>query len=296
MMRLPYRKTTRLRAFRMLAMPLALSLLAAPVRAQSSPASPPSELVNISTRLQSAAGDNALFGGFIITGNASKRVIIRALAPSLGLPGTLVDPTLTLTDGRGYEVYNNNWRQYEQAIKDTGIPPPNDLESAIVADLAPGAYTAIVDDIGTRTGIALVEIYDLGTVGSDPSANSKLAELSSRGWVRTGDNVMIGGFILTERPTRVIIRAIGPTLKPYNIQTPLPDPTLELHDGSGSLIMSNDDWRSDQEQAIIDTGVPPTDDRESAIVATLNPGNYTAIVRGKNDSTGIALVEVYDLN
>lgn len=295
-MKLPYRTTMRLRAFGTLALPLLLALLAATVQAQSSPDSTPAGLVNISTRLQSAAGDNALFGGFIITGNASKRVIIRALAPSLGLPGTLVDPTLTLTNGQGYEVFNNNWRQNEQVVTDTGIPPAHDLESAIVADLAPGAYTAIVDDVGTRTGIALVEIYDLGTVGGGPSANSKLAELSSRGWVRTGDNVMIGGFIITEKPTRVIIRAIGPTLQPHNIQTPLSDPTLALHDGSGTLIMSNDDWRSDQEQAIIDTGVPPNDDRESAIVTTLSPGNYTAIVRGKNDSTGIALVEVYALN
>ena len=288
--------TMRLRAFRTLALPLLLALLAAQVQAQSSADSAPSGLVNISTRLQSASGDNGLFGGFIITGNTPKRVIIRALGPSLGLPGTLVDPTLTLTDGRGYEVYNNNWRQNEQAIKDTGIPPAHDLESAIVAELAPGAYTAIVDDVGTRTGIALVEIYDLGTVSNDPSGNSRLAELSSRGWVRTGDNVMIGGFIITEKPTRVIIRAIGPTLTPYNIQNPLPDPTLALHDASGSLIASNDDWRSDQEEAIIETGVPPADDRESAIVATLSAGNYTAIVRGKNDGTGIALVEVYALN
>jgi hypothetical protein len=295
MMQLPYRKTAYLRAFTKLAMPLLLLLPTAKVQAQSAPNSTPSGLVNISTRLQSAAGDRALFGGFIITGNAPKRVIIRALAPSLGLPGTLVDPVLTLSNGRGYEVYNNDWRQYEQIVKDTGIPPPNDLESAIVAELAPGAYTAFVDDVGTRTGIALVEIYDLGTVGADPSATSQLAELSTRGPVKTGDNVMIGGFIILGKTTRVIVRAIGPSLKPHNIETPLPDPTLELHDGSGSLIFSNDDWRSDQEQAIIDTGVPPTDDRESAIVATLSPGNYTAIVRGKNNTTGVGLVEVYQL-
>jgi hypothetical protein len=282
----------RLRTFWKFAFSLLLSLLATQVQAQSAP----SGLVNISTRLQSAAGDNALFGGFIITGNAPKRVIIRALAPSLDLPGTLVDPTLTLTNGQGYEVYNNDWKQNEQVVNDAGIPPPHDLESAIVAELVPGPYTAIVDDVGTRTGVALVEIYDLGTVGDDPSDNSRLAQLSSRGPVRTGDNVMIGGFIITENPTRVIIRAIGPTLEPFNVQTPLPDPTLALHDASGSLVMSNDDWRSDQEQEIIDTGVPPTDDRESAIVATLNPGNHTAIVRGKNDVTGVGLVEVYALD
>lgn len=292
-MQLPSRQAARQRTFLKLATLLLIALAAAQVHAQSSA---PAGLVNISTRLQSLSGDNGLFGGFIITGNAPKRVIIRALAPSLGMPGTLGDPVLTLTNGRGYEVYNNDWRQYEQVVKDTGIPPPHDLESAIVAELVPGAYTAIIDDIATRTGIALVEIYDLGTVGDDPSDDSRLAQLSTRGWVWTGDNVMIGGFIITEKPTRVIIRAIGPTLTPHNIQTPLQDPTLALHDGSGTLIMSNDNWRSDQEQEIIDTGVPPTDDRESAIVRTLSAGNYTAIVRGKNDSTGIALVEVYDLN
>jgi hypothetical protein len=252
-------------------------------------------LVNISTRLQSEAGDKGLFGGFIITGNARKRVIIRALGPSLGLPGTIPNPVLTLSDGRGFELYNNDWREHEAAVAATGIPPSYDEESAIVADLNPGQYTAIVDDRGTQTGIALVEIYDLGPPDGETGGTAKLAELSSRGPVRTGDNVMIGGFIISEKSTRVILRAIGPSLVSYIIQ-PLPDPTLELHDGSGSLITRNDDWRSDQEQEIIDTGVPPKDDRESAIVRTLVPGNYTAIVRGKDDGTGLALVEVYDLN
>jgi len=251
-------------------------------------------LVNVSTRLRSAAGDFGLFGGFIITGNAPKRILIRALGPSLTVPGTLPDPILILTDGHGYEVYNNNWRQNEQIIQDTGIPPNNDLESAIVAELAPGAYTAIVDDIATRRGIALVEVYDLGTVGEDSSKSATLAEISTRGPVETGDDVMIGGFITTGGPTKVIIRAIGPSLQIFGFSQ-LQDTTLNLHDGSGSLMASNDDWRSDQEQAIIDTGVPPTDDRESAIIATLAAGAYTAIVRGKDGGTGVGLVEVYAL-
>jgi hypothetical protein len=263
--------------------------------AQTPTPTPKQGLVNISTRLHSEAGDNGLFGGFIITGNARKRVIIRALGPSLGIPGTIVDPVLTLTNSQGFEVYNNDWRENEQAVQATGIPPADDVESAIVADLNPGQYTAIVDDKGTRSGIALVEIYDLGPPDGDTGGAAKLAELSSRGPVRTGDNVMIGGFIIAEKSTRVILRAIGPSLVSYVIQ-PLEDPTLELHNGSGSLITSNDDWRSDQEQEIIDTGVSPKDDRESAIVATLAPANYTAIVRGKNGVTGLAVVEVYDLN
>jgi hypothetical protein len=257
-----------------------------------------SGLVNISTRMFVEGGDYSLIGGFIITGNASKRVIVRALGPSLPLPHTLKDPFLVVQDDQSHhEVFNNNWRNtQEQAIRDTGIPPPNDRESALIADLAPGQYTATIQDIGTGTGTALVEVYDLGTVSQNSSDSAQLAEISTRGNVKTGDDVMIGGFIILEKSVKVVIRAIGPSLQPHNVERPLPDPTLELRDGSGSLIASNDDWRSDQEQEIIDTGVPPTDDRESALVRTLTPGNYTAIVRGKADVTGVGLVEVYGLN
>ena len=139
-----------------------------------------------------------------------------------------------------------------------------------------------------------MEVYDLGTASLDTSSNSKLAQISTRGFVDTGDNVLIGGFIVSVQATRVIARGIGPELN-GSVPGALQDTTLELRDGSGSLIASNDDWRSTQEQEIIATTVPPTDDRESAIVATLNPGNYTAIVAGKNNTTGVALVEVYSL-
>ena len=140
-----------------------------------------------------------------------------------------------------------------------------------------------------------MEVYDLGTAFLDTSSKARLAQISTRGNVLAGDNVLIGGFIIKNVQTKVIARAIGPSLAAFNIPTPLADPTLELRDGSGSLIFANDDWRTTQEQAIKDTSVPPTDDRESAIVATLNPGNYTAIVRGKSGTTGVALVEVYGL-
>jgi hypothetical protein len=140
-----------------------------------------------------------------------------------------------------------------------------------------------------------VEVYDLGTASLDTSGNSKLANISTRGFVQTGDNVMIGGFIIQRADTKIIVRAIGPSLTALGIQGALQDTILELHDGSGSLIFENDDWRNTQEQQIIDTTVPPTDNRESAIVATLTPGNYTAIVRGKGNTTGVALVEVYAL-
>ena len=260
------------------------------------PTATPSILGNISTRLRVETGDNVLIGGFIVTGTQPKRVIICAIGPSLssfGFPGALADPILELRDSSGGLIRSNdNWRSNQEAeIIATGIPPSNDLESAIVQTVpANGArYTAIVRGVNNTTGIAVVEAYDL-----DRTVDSKLANISTRGFVQTGDNVLIGGLIvLGQNPLRIIVRAIGPSL-------PLPgvlgDPTLELHDGNGALIASNDNWRSDQEAEIIATGLPPSNDLESAIVRNLAPGNYTAIVRGVNSTRGIALVEAYGLN
>ena len=256
----------------------------------------PSGAVNIATRLLVGTSENVLIGGFIITGNAPKTVIIRAIGPSTGIPGALQDPTLELHDGAGHIVLNDNWKTaQEQIIRDTGLQPSDDRESAIVIGLDPGNYTAIVAGKDGTAGIGLVEAYDLGTASLDTSGASKLANIATRGFVNTGDNVMIGGVILASHATRVIVRAIGPSLIQFGIANALPNPTLELHDGSGALIFSNDDWRSTQEQEIIGTGLMPTNDRESAIVATLVPGNYTAIVRGKDNTTGVAIVEAYNL-
>ena len=238
---------------------------------------------------------NVLIGGFIITGTQPKKVIVRAIGPSLSsfFPGALADPVLELRNSSGGLIASNdNWRSDQEAeIIATTIPPSNDLESAIVATLPANssAYTAIVRGVNNGTGIGVVEAYDL-----DRTVDSKLANISTRGLVQTGDNVLIGGLIvLGQNPLRVIVRAIGPSL-------PLPgalgDPTLELHDGNGALIASNDNWRSDQEAEIIATGIPPSNDLESAIVRNLAPGNYTAIVRGVNSTTGIAVVEAYGLN
>ena len=257
---------------------------------------PPSGAVNISTRLLVGTGANVLIGGLIIQGNAPKAVIIRAIGPSTGIPGALQDPTLELHDSAGHVVFNDNWRTtQEQIIRDTGIPPADDRESAIVIALDPGNYTAIVAGKNGTTGIALVEVFDLGTATFDTTIQARLAEISTRGNVLTGDNVMIGGFIVAGVTTRVLVRAIGPSLTAFGIGNALQDTTLELHNSSGTTIRANDDWRSDQEQAIIDTMAPPTDNRESAIVDNLIPGNYTAIVRGKGNATGVALVEVYAL-
>ena len=258
---------------------------------------PQTVLANISTRLLVGTGDDALIGGFIVTGPEDKKVIIRAIGPSLTLAGKLANPTLELRNSAGTLLQqNDDWRiggQEAEIIAST-IPPSNDLESAIVATLPANnsAYTAIVRGANNTTGIGVVEIYDLGL-----AANSTLANISTRGSVQTGDTVLIAGTIVAGPSSqKVIIRAIGPSL---TIAGKLADPTLELRDGNGSLIRANDDWRTGgQEGEIIATTIPPTHDFESAIVETL-PGNgasYTAVVRGLNDTTGIAVVEVYALD
>lgn len=259
------------------------------------PGGPPGTLGNIATRLRVETGDNALIGGFIITGTQPKRVILRAIGPSLSslFSGVLADPILELRDSSGGLVSSNdNWRtDHEAEIIATTVPPSNDLESAIVADLPANssAYTAIVRGVNNGTGIGVVEAYDL-----DQAVDSKLANIATRGIVQTGDDVLIGGLIvLGQNQLRVIVRAIGPSLP---VPGALGNPTLSLYDSQGVLIASNDNWRTDQESEIIATTIPPSNDFESAIVRYLAPGAYTAIVRGVNNGTGIALVEAYGLN
>jgi hypothetical protein len=256
-------------------------------------ASPRTVLANISTRMRVEDGDNVLIGGFIVTGTQTKKLMVRGIGPSLSLDGKLADPTLELHDSTGALIdSNDNWQDApnRQEIVDSKIPPVNDLESAIVRSVPPGAYTGILRGVNGGTGIGLVEVYDL-----DLTVDSKLANISTRGLVQTNDKVMIGGFIVAgSAPQKVIVRAIGPSLP---VEGKLADPTLELHDGNGGLLETNDNWvESSNKQAIIDSTIPPINDVEPAIVRTLAPGNYTAIVRGANDTTGVALVEVYGLN
>ncbi len=183
-------------------------------------------------------------------------------------------------------------------IQASGLAPGDPLESALIATLAPGNYTAIVEGVNGATGVGIVEVYDL-----DASSGSLLANISTRGFVQTGDNAMIGGFIVVTQPTRVIIRAIGPSLTQFGVPDALANPQLELHNAS-STIAQNNDWQttqiggiiaSDQVAEIQNSQLAPTNAAESAIIATLQPGSYTAIVRGVNDTTGNALVEVYAL-
>jgi hypothetical protein len=282
----------------------------------ASPPTPLPQLTNISTRALVETGDNVVIGGFIVQGGAARRVIIRALGPELtqyGVPDALANPTLELRDGTGALIASNdNWvttiiggiitQNQVRDIMNSGYAPSNGLESAIIADLPPGNYTAIVRGVNDTTGVGLVEVYDLNPGIASPSI---LRNISSRSFVLGGDNVMIGGFIVQGTGTkRVIVRAIGPELTQYGVPNPLGDPILELHDRTGALIASNDDWQhtiiggiitKDQVMDIQNSGHAPTAASESAIIATLPPGNYTAIVRGKNIAVGVALVDVYDL-
>jgi uncharacterized repeat protein (TIGR03803 family) len=261
---------------------------------------PPGPALNISTRGDVTAGSGGLIGGFIVQGNQPKKVLIRAIGPSLaqaGVAGVLGDPVLELHDGGGALVIaNDDWQNStdQQAIAATGIPPSDPRESAVIQTLNPGTYTAVVHGAGSSTGVALVEVYDLD------SAAGKLANISTRGSVQAGDDVMIGGFIIgDDAPARVLVRAIGPSLANANPPVPnaLADPQLELRDGDGNLMAMNDNWQDTvQAQEIADTTIAPSDPKESAIVASLNPGNYTAIVRGVNNTTGVGLVEVYKLD
>jgi hypothetical protein len=186
---------------------------------------------------------------------------------------------------------NDNWGENgnSQEIADSGIPPSNASEPALLLSLAPGSYTAVLSGANETTGTAVVEVYDL-----DPAANSKLANISTRAAVQTGDNVLIGGLIVVgQSAAEVIVRAMGPSLP---VPGAMANPTLELRDGNGIVVASNDDWRTTQQSAIVNTGVPPGHDAESAIVISFSPGPYTAIVRGANGTTGVAVVEVYQLN
>ena len=253
-------------------------------------------LANISTRLRVETGDNALIAGFIITGTQPKKVIILGIGTSLPFPDKLADPILELRDSTGALIdSNDNWGDSpnKQAIIDSTIPPSNDLESAIIATLPANSssYTAIVRGVNNGTGIGVVEAYDL-----DTSANSKLANISTRGFVSTGDNVLIAGTIVVgQAAQKVIVEALGPSLP---VPGALADPTLELRDGNGALLDQNDNWiDSPNKQAIIDSTIPPSNDLESAIIATLPAGGaqYTAVVRGVNNAVGVGVIEVFAL-
>jgi lysophospholipase L1-like esterase len=260
------------------------------------PFTPPARTLNLATRLFVDTGERVCIAGFIITGDVPKKVLLRGIGPSLaanGVPTPLANPTLTLFDNAGsVKTTNDDWRNSPDAaeIMNTGIPPRNDFESAIIATLTPGQYTVQLAGKDGGTGIGVVEVYDLQS-----GTSSALANLSTRGYVSPGDNVLIGGLIIGSGDYPVIVlRALGPSVGSAGVINFLPEPTLELYDGNGATIAFDDGWKIPYFQPLRAANLAPSQDNESAIVAPfLTPGNYTAIVRGKGHDTGVALIEVY---
>src|SRR5437588_3324441 len=253
---------------------------------------------NLSARAHVFTGERILIAGLIIGGTENKTVLIRGLGQSLaafGVPTPLSNPTLSLYTHTGaLIVANDNWKDKQQTqIQATGLAPPNDFEAAILMSLSPGAYTALLQGKASTTGIGLAEVYDV-----DPNANAQPTNLSARAFVGTGNDVLIGGTIIGGNAAslqRVLVRALGPSLASAGIATPLANPTLSLRDANGNIIANNDNWKDSQQADIAATGKAPSNDLESAVLALLAPGNYTAIVAGKNATTGVAVVELYSL-
>ena len=256
--------------------------------------------LNISTRLRFDTGSNVLIGGFIVSGSGPRNVVVRAVGPSLsgsGVSGALADPTLELHGASGALISQNDDWQDDPAqaaqLTAAGLGLQNAKESGLAATLQPGAYTAIMAGKNQTSGIGLMEVYDIsGATGS------QLANISTRGLVLTGNNVMIGGFILGGGSNaRVVVRGIGPSLSQFGVNNPLADPTLELHDGNGAVLISNDNWQDDPLTAsqLTFLNLPPSNVQESGIFTSLPPGLFTAILAGKNGGTGIGLLEMYNV-
>lgn len=263
------------------------------------PTSTPSSLGNISTRLRVQGGDSVLIGGMIATGTANKKVIIRAIGPTLtdfGVQGALANPTLELFQGNTSLASNDDWGSSPQQaeIAASGLAPGKAAESAIIAILTPNQnYTAVVRGKDGGTGIAVVEAFDL-----DQGAASKLGNISTRGFVDVDDNVMIAGLIVSPSngtSLNVLVRALGPTLGDFGVTGALANPTLDLVNSSGAVILSNDNWKDSQRTEIEAANLAPSHDEEAALIQTLSPGAYTAIVRGSGRTTGVGLVEVYNI-
>jgi hypothetical protein len=259
---------------------------------------PASNTVNLSTRVRVQTGDNAGIGGFIIAGTSPKHVLIRAIGPSLtgfGVPNALANPALELHGPAGFvTLVNENWKDTQgAAIEATGIAPSNDLESAIDATLNPGAYTAVVRGSNDTAGVALIEVYDLSQ-----AVPAKLANISTRAFVSSGDDIVIAGFMLGNHNgnDRIVVRGIGPSLSAFGVAAALANPTLELRDNNGALLLANNDWQENAAQAaeLAAAGLAPTNSLESGIAVTLPPGSYTALLAGVNNGTGVGIVEVYD--
>ena len=263
---------------------------------------PPGRL-NVSTRLQVGLDEHVAISGFVVGGTGTKKVLLRAIGPSLkqfGIADPLADPVLELYDGTGAVIgTNDNWQtsqlggvitsDQKAEILASTIFPDDPAEAAIIANLEPGAYTAIIRGANNGTGLGLAEVYDLSA-----TAPATVVNLSTRGYVQTGDDVLIGGFIVGgSEPSTVVVRALGPSLAQAGVADALSDPFLDLRDANGLPVASNDDWADNQREAIEESGLAPLDSHEAAIEQTLVPGSYTAIVSGKDGGIGVGLIEVY---
>jgi hypothetical protein len=272
------------------------------------PTPTPGLVGNVSTRLPVRTGNDVLIEGFIVLGpnGSTKKIMVRALGPFLaqfGIMDALANPTLEIRDGNNALIAaNNDWRTTQVGgiiaadqsaeIAASGLAPSDNLESAIIADLAPGNYTAVVRGVGDTIGTGIVDAYDMS-----PASPARLANISTRGLIQPGDQLMIAGMIIQNGDVRAAVRAIGPSLGAFGIGNALPDTTLQVRDVNGAIVKENDDWQTDlqQKQELEATGLQPGDPREAALVATIPPGQYTVQVRGKPETTGIGVVEVYFL-
>lgn len=255
-------------------------------------------LLNLSTRMAVGTGNSVLIGGFIVAGGP-KNVVIRGIGPSLAqfhVANSLSDPYLELHDGTGALIaQNNNWQDSAQAgaIQSSGLAPQDPRESALLMTLQPGNYTAILGGVNNSVGVGLVEVYDTDGAGAAPKA----VNVSTRGFVSTGDSVMIGGFIVGGSDFgNIVVRGIGPSLASFGIANALQNPKLDLYDGNGHKLISIDNWQDMPNYGeVIAAGLAPSDSRECALAASFSPGNYTAVLSGINNTSGIGLVEVYNL-
>ncbi|MDQ6860726.1 MAG: DUF4394 domain-containing protein [Verrucomicrobiota bacterium] len=254
-------------------------------------------LATMSGRLQVGTGERVSIVGFLVRGTPDKRIVVRGIGPSLApyVSGFLANPVLELFDSQGVSLAKNDdfsSSPDKATITSLGLAPPNPKESAILRTLPAGNYTAVLSGVDGGTGIGLVEAYDV-----DPGSGSSLKNLSARGFVQSGDNLLIGGLnVMGSATQRVVVRAIGPDLTTYGITNPLADPVVFIFDGNGTLVKSNDNFASDPDAAeIAAQGLSPRKPLESATVANFAPGLYTAVVRGADNGSGVALVQSYNL-
>lgn len=272
----------------------ALTLLAAIVGAI--PTRSAGQILNISTRVDCQTGDAVVVTEFIAYGTGTETFILRGLGPSLGavgIPDPLADPVLNLLDARGNRVgRNDNWMDNRDAqeIEDSGLAPTNALEPAIIEELKPGVYTSVVQGKAHGEGVSLADMYDL-------EGDLQLSAVGTRGFVGTADHVLISGIIISgSSPLPLLVRALGPSLTDAGLHGALADPTLELFNSNGQVILSNDNWKDTQQSEVEATGLAPTDDLESAAVVKLSPGAYTAVVAGVGGGTGLGFLQWYSIN